>query len=644
MGVIVVDTEHSSGIYNYYEDGFYLTLVGIYYEDGSDDLIWFDHCDRSRTENGLGKIQEAIDNASEVVFHNAKHDIQVLTAFGIDLSDAKIHCTMLTEYLLRGQDKTKEWNLNAVAANYGLDQKHDEIKDMWDSGIQTYDIPDYKLGPYCIQDCLLTYQIYLLQRQQMEGEKISKVIDLQNEYTHVLSEMEMNGFRMDIGKAEAIIKEYGDIAEGYRLEMAEIVGDNRINLSSSQQLSAMLYGGKLKLKHKEWVVVEYKTKPYSDYREREFEEVIDYVGLGFKPDKKKQRKDGYFKTDKKTIEALPAGNQRKRRVKWLLVHYSRAAQVVKTLRSKTGAGLLSKIQPDGLVHPNLNQVVAATGRLTSSDPNGQNLPRGNTSPIKKCIVPSLDGIMQVDLSQIEWRTAAWLSQDPVMIHEINNGIDQHAATVVDLMELTFKNKKDPESKKNRDHAKTFNFRMIYGGTEWGFYLDIDMPAFAIGKWKQIIVDFFKKYAGLDRWQQDSIKFVLEHGFLQLPTGRWFKFHKVGFEDGMPVYKYNQIKNYPVQGMSGGDFLPLMAVVIRRGMRKLGLKSKMFLTVHDSIVFDYLESEKKRLAKLCYEVGNNLDKYIRSYFGLNWNVDLECEVEAGPTYGDLNFIPYEEVGL
>jgi DNA polymerase I-like protein with 3'-5' exonuclease and polymerase domains len=184
--------------------------------------------------------------------------------------------------------------------------------------------------------------------------------------------------------------------------------------------------------------------------------------------------------------------------------------------------------------------------------------------------------------------------------------------------------------------------MIYGGTEWGFYLDINMPSFEIGEWIQIIKDFFAKYGKLKGYHNESVQFVLENGYLELPTGRWFKFHKVGFKDGMPCYKINQMKNFPVQGISGGDFLPLMAVIIRRGMRKMQLKSKMFLTVHDSLVFDYLQSEERRLAKLCYSVGNNLGTYIKNYFKLDWNVDLECEVEAGPTYGDLKFIPYEEV--
>jgi len=97
-------------------------------------------------------------------------------------------------------------------------------------------------------------------------------------------------------------------------------------------------------------------------------------------------------------------------------------------------------------------------------------------------------------------------------------------------------------------------------------------------------------------------------------------------------------------MSGGDILPLMAVVIRRGMRKMGLQSKLILTVHDSIVFDYTDKEKDKLARLCYNVGNNLGTYIKNYYGLDWNVKLECEVEVGHNYGILKYLAKEEVGL
>jgi len=222
-------------------------------------------------------------------------------------------------------------------------------------------------------------------------------------------------------------------------------------------------------------------------------------------------------------------------------------------------------------------------------------------------------------------------------------VDQHVATVVEMMEMEFISKKDLKSKENRDHAKTFNFRMIFGGTEWGFYLDINMPSFTIKKWRRIIHAFFIKYAGLKNYHQTCISFVFRNGFIKLPTGRWFKFNKKHIQ-GEYTYAVNQIKNYPIQGMSGGDILPLMAVIIRRGMRKMGLQSKLILTVHDSIVFDYIAAERDKLARLCYNVGNNLGAYIKNYYEIDWNVNLECEVEIGDNYGAMKYLAPNKVGI
>jgi DNA polymerase-1 len=647
MKILVLDVEHSTGAFKPWEQGYYMTCVGLVMEKGgerTEELIWFDHRDTEATPDGLSTIQDRVDEADLVVCHNAKHDVSIMRAFGISFRDTPLHCTMVSDYLIEGQDKKISYKLNEVAARYNLGQKHDEIATYWAKGVDTFYIPMWKLGPYCVQDCILTLDIYHAQIPRIEKAKLWKVVDLQNEYTYTLSDMEMNGLLFSKEKAYEIIEENKKEANRYAdLILKGVPDGDKINLSSPQQLSAFLYGGVLKLKWREWTVQEFKH--HSTYKERPFKKEVQFPGVGFAPNKKNRKDDGYYKVDKDTITGLPAHNKKQRELKRLLVKYSEHAKVVSTLEGRHGnKGYLSKLQMDGCLHPNLNQTVAATGRLTSSNPNGQNLPRGNTSPIKTCFIPRHDGIMQVDLSQIEWRDAAWLSQDKMMIEEINAGVDQHIATAVDLMELEFISKDHAKSKKNRDNAKVFNFRMIYGGTEWGFYLDIDMPSFSIKKWKRIIRDFFKKYSGLEAFHRKCIKFVYRNGYLKLPTGRWFKFHKANLKGGEYGYPVNQIKNYPTQGMSGGDILPLMAVIIRRGMRKMGLKSKLILTVHDSIVFDYVNKEKDRLARLCYNVGNNLGQYIKNYYGLDWNVKLECEVEVGPNYGEMKEIKPEEVGL
>jgi DNA polymerase I-like protein with 3'-5' exonuclease and polymerase domains len=643
MRIVCLDTEHSTGAFRPWEAGFYLTCCGVVTQEGGtrhEKIVWFDHRDVESTEDGISIIQAAVDGADILIFHNAKHDISVLRGFGVVFGDTLVHCTMITDYILEGQNKAFGYKLNDLAERYELGQKFDEVRSYWDKGVDTYDIPDWLLGPYCLQDCNLTMDIYLKQKVRYEGKQIEKVIRLHNEYVYTLTDMEDNGLYLNTEVARAIITEHTLLADSYRAKVVEGIPDgDRINLSSSQQLSALLYGGLLKISWFEWTIVTLKTKPESKYYEKKFTQNVDFPGLGFTPDKKRRKADGYFKTDKDTIRTLAARTAKQRSVKTLLVKYSEHSKVISTLQGRKGdKGLLAKVQSDGCVHPSLNQTVAATGRLTSSHPNGQNL----FPTVKVCFQPRLDGIMQVDLSQIEWRDAAWLAQDKVMIEEINSDIDQHVATLTELMEMEFINK--IQSKKERDHAKTFNFRMIFGGTEWGFFLDIDMPKFPIAKWITIIKAFWRKYHGLDSFHRKNIKFVYRNGYIEIPTGRWFKFNKKDLKGGEFGYALNQIRNYPIQGMSGGDILPLMAVVIRRGMRSMGLRSRLILTVHDSIVFDYDEKERDKLARLCYNVGNNLGTYIQKYYGLHWNVKLECEVEIGPNYGNLTYLPKEEVGL
>ena len=629
MRALVVDCEHSYGIMRPWDDGFYLSCVSMVDNRGWKNTWWFDHesteLDKPNFKDNWKEIQDELDKADLIGAHNLKHDVSILTIVGgIKVSPQKLHCTQLTEFILSGQNRERSYSLNDVARGYGLGLKDEAVRSYWDRGIDTYRIPSHILGPYCEKDCYITLKVFERQLELLGPLGVEKIARLDNEFTFMCMEIENNGFLLDKVRAKEIREEYWNRVIDGESEIHKILGDTRINIASSAQMSPIIYGKGIvdvKIKWWDWAIRECKTKPYSFYSQKEFKDIIKVRGLGFKDINKGS-------IDKNTLKSLPAGTKVQKKFKKLIRQRNADWQVCKTLLSKKGdKGLVAKIQRDGRIHPTINQTIARTGRLTSSNPNSQNLPRDGTSPIKECIISSMDGLLQWDLSQIEWRGACFLSQDATGITEIRKGIDAHGDNCVEIMCL-------PLNKKNRTDAKIFLFRMIYGGVAYGFYMDTTMPDFSLEKWAQIYKDFYCKYSGLEAWHIEIIVHVMRRGTYHLPTGRWFQYHKCLRKKGEDVYNDRQIKNYPVQGLAG-DILKLASVIIMRGVRAQSLEVRILLTVHDSLVFEYKEKDLMKLIELCNKVTKALPDYIKNYFGFNWNVPLDGDIEIGYNYGKLH---------
>jgi DNA polymerase-1 len=640
LRVAAIDTETTITTLNPWAEGFYLSVVGVVDNEGNKKVFWFEHEEVMPTLRAIPDIQAVLDTYDVVIAHNWKFDMNVLRSYHLNFDKANLWCTMVGEYLLSGQEGSVSLKLADTAERYGVGHKLDEVRVEWERGIDTRFIDHEKIERYVLSDAELALYIYEHQAPIAEKKGMTRLIQLQSEYIKVLSDIETNGFKFDLDKAKEIIEDTDRQIAELEAEFKEMVNEPYLNMASPQQRSAVLFGGPIKIGIPKWVIRTLKTKPESLYREIVEEHEYLHPGIGFSPPQGvKKTKTGYWPTDKGTLDQLSCGrNAKLKRAKELLFDHSHLHKLKNTLLGQNDNGLVNKVERDGLIHPTLNNTVTATGRLSSSNPNSQNLPRGNTSPIKKCITPRFDGIYQIDLSQIEWRAAAWLSQDRVMIDEINAKVDQHIEAVVNpnLMGLKFISKDDPESKKNRDNAKVFNFRMIYGGSPYGFYLDPKMPDFSKKRWAQICNGFDDKYCGLKAQNDKFIQSQLTTGMVQIPTGRFFKFQKSIYKEGYWQYNERQAKNYPVQGIAGGDMLPLLAVIIRRGLVKGGYRSKLILTVHDSLVFDFVADELEKLNKLCLTVAKNLPTYFEAYFGHKWNTRIDAESEVGPDYGTLKF--------
>ena len=234
----------------------------------------------------------------------------------------------------------------------------------------------------------------------------------------------------------------------------------------------------------------------------------------------------------------------------------------------------------------------------------------------------------------------WQAQDPVGIDEIIRGIDQHRENAIQFFGADPNLESDhPDFKPIRTVAKVFQFRLLYGGSAYGMYMDNTMPRYSRKKWQTIVGDYAEKYNVLTHWQGNNIDHVHKSGgWLQIQTGRLFFFDRLPNVDfNGYYYEPAKIKNYPTQGFATADITPLAMVKLKERAVQEQIKSYIILNVHDSVVWDLFEDEVEQVADLCVDVFNTLPKYLNEYFGINFNIPLTGEFEVGPNYGDMKRI-------
>lgn len=216
------------------------------------------------------------------------------------------------------------------------------------------------------------------------------------------------------------------------------------------------------------------------------------------------------------------------------------------------------------------------------------------------------------------------------MHEIRNGIDQHAATCTDMMELIL-------SKENRDSAKGANFRMIYANPEtswYGYYMDPKMPDFSKDKWKLIVKQFFEKYSGLARWHTKIINEVRLNGQYIGPTGRIWKFKKYKQKGGYWDYDVGQIRNYMIQG-TAGDIIKLATIIASKRLQHIP-EALLTMLVHDSQIIDVPDKYAEEVCKICIQVFNEIPELLKKYFNINFNLPIDGEGSWGKSWSEQTF--------
>ena len=277
----------------------------------------------------------------------------------------------------------------------------------------------------------------------------------------------------------------------------------------------------------------------------------------------------------------------------------------------------------GRVHTNFNQAIAVTGRLSSINPNLQNIPiktdRGRE--VRKAFVPRDKGwvLLSADYSQIELRIVAAISEDEAMMNAFKENKDIHTATAAKVYGVA----EGDVTKEMRRAAKAVNFGIIYGQTAFGLAGSLGISRTEA---KEIIENYLKEYSGIKRYMDDTINFARENGFVKTLKGRKRYLRDIGSSNQtVRGYAERNAINSPIQG-TAAEMIKLAMIKVHDELKKSSLQSRMILQVHDELVFDVPENEVEALKKLVVEnmeaampLPHDVPIIAEAGFGENWLV-------------------------
>ena len=509
------------------------------------------------------------------VGHNIKFDIQVLHKYNVKVS-SPIYDTMVAHYLINPDMRHNLDTLSESYLNYSPISIESLIGKKGKNQISMRDVSIDKITDYASEDADITLQLKSIFDKEIEVNNLGKIFyDIEIPMINVLSEMETEGIKIDISYLEKLDKEFEEDLEKLKKEIFKKSGEE-FNLNSPKQLGEILFD-KLKLVSKPKKT---KTGQYSTS-----EEVLSSLA-----------------NDHKIIEDI---------LEW------RSLDKLQNTYVKSLPNEVSSLT--NRVHSSFNQTVTTTGRLSSNNPNLQNIPirTANGQKIRRAFVPrGIDYIlMAADYSQIELRVIASISNEKNMIDAFVNNQDIHTMTASKIYNV------DPENvtREQRGNAKTVNFGIIYGVSAFGLSQQTDLNR---SESKVMIDNYFLNYPGLKKYMSDQIDFARNNGYVETIMGRRRYLQNINSQNNMlrSSSERNAI-NAPIQG-SAADIIKIAMININSELKKQSLKSKMLLQVHDELVFDVHKSEKdqiKDIVKTTMESAVKLKVPLKIdlEFGKNW---------------------------
>ena len=509
------------------------------------------------------------------VGQNIKYDMQVLYRHGMK-EMVSVFDTMLAHYLINPETRHNMEYLSETYLNYSPQPIEDLIGKKGARQKNMADIDIEKVKDYAAEDADITLQLYEKLQPELESNQVKKLFDeVEIPLVQVLSKMEIAGVAIDVRFLEEYSNELGKEILEVQKEIFEISGTN-FNLESPKQLGEVLF----------------------DHMK------IPYAG--------KKTKTGQYSTNEATLLKL-ASNQP---IIDRILDYRELAK----LKSTYIDALPNLINPStGLVHTTFNQAVTSTGRLSSTNPNLQNIPirteRGKE--IRKAFIARSQDrmIMSADYSQIELRVIASISEDEKMIDAFKKNQDIHASTAANVYNVPI----EEVSSQMRRNAKMVNFGIIYGISPFGLGQRLGIPT---GEAKDLIDQYFEKYPSIKNYMTDTVEFARQNGYVQTLYGRK-RFLRDIHSRNFTVRSFAERNaiNAPIQG-SAADMIKLAMINVHRQMQEENFKSQMILQVHDELLFDTFADELDALKEMVEnEMKNALTLKVPIQigigFGNNW---------------------------
>ena len=511
---------------------------------------------RNDIEAEYGAILKPIFENENIakVGQNMKFDILFLRALGIDVKGAKWD-TMLMHYLL---DAESRHGMDALAERY-LNYSPISIESLIGKGAKqlTMDMVGVeRVAEYAAEDADVTLQLYDVLRPMLEKEPalLKLYHDIEEPLIDVLADMEWEGVCVNSDALHNYSATLSQKLSAIEAEIREVSGEREININSSRQLGEMLFA-KMRI-----------------------------------TDKPKMTKTKQFCTDEEYLQSF-AGEHK---VVDLILEY----RGVKKLLSTYVDSLPQLVNPvTGHIHTSYNQAVTATGRLSSANPNLQNIPVRDDlgRPIRQAFVPSDDRheLLSADYSQVELRLMAHLSGDENLCEAFREGKDIHAATAARI----FKKSIEEVTSEERRRAKTANFGIIYGISAFGLSQRLRIPR---SEAKQLIEGYFESYPKVKEYMDNVVATAREKGYVETLFGRRRYLADIDSRNAnaRALAERNAI-NAPIQG-TAADIMKLAMVGVARRFKAEGIRSRITMQVHDEIVVDLLRSEREQVEKIVRE--------------------------------------------